>query len=130
VSWTGWRNYSPRLTWKIRPCHRSVAGFPPRRTGFEPGVSPCGVCGGRSGTEARFLPTPGVLRFPQPVIPLTAQRPSTSISGAGTIGQIGRPTYRSELSLTPRRETAWKISMCANVSVELAADYIAGLPLR
>jgi hypothetical protein len=29
---------------------RLVAGLPPRRPGFDPGVVPCGICGGQSGT--------------------------------------------------------------------------------
>jgi hypothetical protein len=42
---------------------RLVAGFPPRRSGFQPRSS-CGIYGGQSGTGAGFV---RVLRFPLPI---------------------------------------------------------------
>jgi hypothetical protein len=53
---------------------RLVAGSPPRRPGFE--VRSFGICVEQSGTGAVFL---RVLRFPLPIIPLTAPLSSSSI---------------------------------------------------
>jgi hypothetical protein len=50
--------------WPCRKLKRLVAGFPQRRPGFASEQS-CGVCGGQSGTGARFL---RVLRVPLPII--------------------------------------------------------------
>jgi hypothetical protein len=64
-------------------------------------VKLCGISGGQSGSGAGFL---RLLRFPLPVlIPLTASH-SSSISGAGTIGQLVADVP-SGLSLTPNQKT-------------------------
>jgi hypothetical protein len=73
---------------------RSVAGFPPRRPGFDP--RSCGICGAQSGTGAGFL---RVLRLPCQFS--FHQLPHTHLSfGTGTIGQLV-PDVPSGLSLTP-----------------------------
>jgi hypothetical protein len=60
-------------------------------------VMSCGTCGGRNGIRVRFL---RVFLFPLPiVIPPTAPHSST-ITRAGTIGQIV-PDVPSGLSLIP-----------------------------
>jgi hypothetical protein len=59
---------------------RLVAGFPPWRPGFDPGVWSSGICGGQSGAGADFL---RVLRFPLPIFipPIAPQSPSPIIWG-------------------------------------------------
>jgi hypothetical protein len=59
---------------------RLVAGFLPRRPGFDPGVWSSGMCGGQSGAGAGFL---RVLRFPLPIFipPIARQSPSPIILG-------------------------------------------------
>jgi trimethylamine:corrinoid methyltransferase-like protein len=60
----------------------------------------CGVCGGQSGARAGFLQ---VLRFPLPILIPPAAPYSSSITRAGTIGQLVAEVP-SGLSLTPLRK--------------------------
>jgi hypothetical protein len=57
-----------------------VAGFPPQRPGFDPGVWSSGICGAQSGIGAGFL---WVTRFPLPIFipPIAPQSPSPTIWG-------------------------------------------------
>jgi hypothetical protein len=56
---------------------RLVAGFPPRRPGFDPGST--GICDGQSGAGAGFL---RVLRFPLPIfIPKITPQSSSIVWG-------------------------------------------------
>jgi hypothetical protein len=81
-------------------CHTSgllVAGFPPRRAGFDPGS--CGICGGLSDTGADFL---RLLRFPLPIL-----IPPTTPHSYTIRGWYNRPTVAdvpSGLSLTHPRK--------------------------
>jgi hypothetical protein len=80
---------------------RLVAGFPPRRPGFESRL--CGICIGLSGIGAGFL---RVLPFPLSIlIPPTA--PHSSSSGAGTVGQLVADVP-SGLGLTTPQESLKK----------------------
>jgi hypothetical protein len=82
-----------------RPCHSSGL-LPNAVVRVRTRVRSCGICGGQSGTGARFL---RVLRFPLSVLipPLAPQSPSSIIWG-----WYNRPimaTVPSGLSLTPLR---------------------------
>jgi hypothetical protein len=64
-------------------------------------VRSCGICGGQSGTGARFL---RVLRFPFSILIQSTAPHSLSIIRAGTIGQLVAD-IPSGLSFNPPQET-------------------------
>jgi hypothetical protein len=86
------------------PRCRAITGAISRRistavAGIRNQVKTYGICGGQSGTVVGFL---RVLLFPlQIFIPQTAPH-SSSLSGAGTIGQL-MADVPSVFSLTPRQ---------------------------
>jgi hypothetical protein len=77
------------VTWAWWPCHIAQAvsrRFPIAADRVQSQVRSSRICGGQSGTGAGFL---RVLRFRLPnLIPPTAPHSSSSVIGAGTIGQL------------------------------------------
>jgi hypothetical protein len=91
--------YSALLLIRSRAIAQAVSRrLPTAAVGVHSQVRSCGICGGQSGIEARFL---RVLRFPLPI--LIPPAPSRLSCGAGTIGPLV-PCAPSGLTFAPPHE--------------------------